>query len=157
MYPCKFNVSTWRREFWFEVSVLIGNVKWKYQVYVEPSKFKLGIWASSVMSRRQKHDWRFILTNWSGWNFKNLTEFPFTDGNFSMEFRSYKRTLEWHFQHQVETWNLHGYAWCISTVMIGDHYNFLHRVMLFYCFFKTNFERACKSNFGFFKLKTNEL
>ena len=43
-----------------------------------------------------------------------------------MEFRSYKLTLEWHFQQQIETSNLQGYAMTyFDTVMIGNHCRFL--------------------------------
>ena len=44
-----------------------------------------------------KDHWDLILKNLSDWNFKNLTEFPFGNWNFHLEFQSYKWSSEWHF------------------------------------------------------------
>ena len=43
--PCKFKVLAWHWEFWFEVSVLIKNVKWKYHALLH-WMFKIQVWES---------------------------------------------------------------------------------------------------------------
>ena len=49
----------------------------------------LEISALLMMSRSQKGHLGLFLKNWSDWNFKNLTEFPFGNWNFNLKFQSY--------------------------------------------------------------------